>query len=263
MIQAATSVVAVVALLLLTGCAAGVTSRDDPAAALDGDWALTGGIVDGRQLELVPGYPVTLSRDEDGVVQLGACNTYGAEAEADGAGIEITLRDGTLMRCGGRVGALADAFLAGLGRVDRAVRDDGTLSLTGPDVRLVYAALPPPAPADLLDIRWQLEGLVDGDVTAPHASVSSAAGEPATLRVSSDGRLAATTGCRRLTGRWVEFIAHGTLTRSESPGSCPDALVPQDGTVYGALSQFRATVDGDRLLVQGRVGAGLVYRRAP
>ncbi|HEX6262305.1 MAG TPA: META domain-containing protein, partial [Actinomycetota bacterium] len=101
-----------------------------------------------------------------------------------------------------------------------------------------------------------LDALIEGDV------VTSVGGERATLRLDSD-RLEGTTGCRRLTGRYVERGDEIFATSLSAHGRCPDDLSGQDGHVVGVLGGgFTATVEGDRLTLTSMGGIGLIYRAA-
>ena len=74
---------------------------------------------------------------------------------------------------------------------------DGPLQLDGP-TPLVFDARPAIPTEALVDATWTLESLVNGD------TVQSVRGQPATLLLLSDGTVDAGTGCRVLSGRWVQ-----------------------------------------------------------
>jgi heat shock protein HslJ len=105
---------------------------------------------------------------------------------------------------------------------------------------------------------WVLESLLSTDV------VVSVAGDPATLRFEPSGSFRGSTGCRTFAGTWVP--ADGGIATTELAmdlTECPPELAQQDGHVVSVLEQFRPSVDGQTLTLDGDTGQGLIYRAAP
>lgn len=246
--------------LLLAACGSpGTSVEPTPGRSADpaGAWQLTSATVDGRPLELLDEHPVTAMIDGSSIGGRSACNEYGARIEIAPDGIAIGELGGTLMACGpDAVMALEAAYLAALRRVGALETVGDELVLRGPDVELRFARLPEPPTADLVDTEWILETVVAGEVASPPA------GEPATLRLRSDGTLSGSTGCRAFEGRWLERGAEILANELFMDGTeCPLELSAQDAHVVSVIGDgFVPSVDGDRLTLTDPGGDGLVYR---
>ncbi|WP_129667204.1 META domain-containing protein [Phytoactinopolyspora endophytica] len=228
---------------------------DGPGDAdVAGVWELIEGTGPDGELTLVEGHPVTLAIGDD-VGGTSACNSYGAEMERDGASVRIDLTHMTEMACMPEVMDLESAYFAALDDVDNMSDDDGTLVLTGPSTELRFDAVPEVPTADIVGTGWVLESLVEGD------TVSSVAGEPATLRLEADGTFTGSTGCREMSGSYIE--ANGQISPTDfgmGEGECPEDLRDQDSHVVSVIEGFRARVDGDTLTLTSQGGQGLIYR---
>jgi heat shock protein HslJ len=112
-----------------------------------------------------------------------------------------------------------------------------------------------PVPAeDLVGTRWQLDTLIRGD------TASTVRGDPATLLLHADGTLEGSTGCRKLTGRYVLHGDQINATDFAADGECPGELFDQDNHIVAVLGDgFRALVDGQRLTLTSDGGIGLGY----
>ncbi len=277
------SPLAAVVALLLASCGgpadpgAPAVEGDGSAADPAGSWVLV-------EAEPELGVPsdarVTMEvAAEDGDAwQVGgtsACNSYGGRVRTEGSSWSAEGFGGTEMACEEPRMAAEGAYLAALTAVEAWSRPspDG-LVLTGPDVELRFEALPPVPTADLTATTWVLDGLVDG--VGPDATTASPAAdaEEATLRLGSDGTVAASTGCRTFSGEWIEtgdevlFTTFGV--RDDSPNvaadgttTCAPGVVEQEDHVLSVLGDgFRAEVDGQQLRLISRDGVGLTYRAA-
>lgn len=270
-----------VAALLLVSCGGG-----GPAAPLvegggatpdpSGSWVLVGS---DPVIDVPPGARVTMTVvAEDGGWEVGgtaACNAYGGTVVTDGGTWRGEGFGGTAMGCDEPRMAAERAYLAALPSVTSWTRPSADeLVLTGPDVELRYASLPPVPTAELTATTWTLEGLVTG--TGADASVSSPASgaDEATLRLEPDGTMSASTGCRTFAGEWIEIGDEILLTtfgqRDDSPNvaadgttTCGEAVVRQEDHVLSVLGDgFRAEVDGGQLTLISRDGLALTYRAA-
>ncbi len=248
----------VVIAALATACGAGGGVGDGPAG-LEGAWQFMSGTGPDGRIDVPPGNRITLVVEEDRVSGRAACNAYGGSARLGDDRFELGELSATEMACEPAVMDVEAAYLKTLGRVDRARRSGDQLVLTGPAVRLTFAALPPGPTEKLVDTTWRLETVIV-DETA------TAAGDAATLRLGSDGAVEGSTGCRTFTGRYVihgDEVVLTALTTQDAPKIelCPH--VEQDTIVVGVVGDgFVAKVDEDRLrLTSGR--NGLIYRSNP
>lgn len=271
-----------IAALLLTACGGAVDPTaptiegEDATGDPEGPWVL----VDSEPTIDVPADArVTLEVVADGDAwQVGgtaACNSYGGRVVTDGNTWRSEGYGGTDMACEEPRMSAERAYLDALSEVDTWSRPgEDELVLTGPDVELRFAALPPVPTAELTDQTWVLDGLVIG--TGPDASVSSTAdgADDAILRLDPDGTVEASTGCRTFVGEWIETGDEVLLTTfgesDDSPNvggdgtpTCDDAVIAQENHVLSVLGDgFRAEVDGQRLTLISRDGLGLTYRAA-
>ncbi len=102
---------------------------------------------------------------------------------------------------------------------------------------------------------WILETLIEGE------TASTVGGDSATLLLTADGTLTASTGCRALTGTWLENGGVIVVPTLSADGECPSDLTRQDSLVVTVVAdEFRAEVEGDRLTLTSMGGDGLVYR---
>ena len=241
---------AIILALLLSGCSllSGGTS-----ASLDGEWLLQSGTNQGAAVPIVAGSRITLKIDGTQAGGSAACNIYGGTIQVDGSAVTISALSMTEMACQEDVMASEAAYLAALPRVTAAARSGNALVLSGPQVELRYVLVPPVANADLVGTTWILDSLISGE------AVSSTVGDRVSLEFSGDGRIAASTGCRSVTGSYE--VAGGQVQVTLDPYDtigCAAELGSQDQHILDVLSHgFGVGVDGDRLtLTAGEKGIG-------
>jgi heat shock protein HslJ len=241
------------AVVVLTACADAGGQANDPTAIA---WELASGSVDGTEIPIVDGHPITLSFTDDGAGGTAACNGYGGSYAISGSEITFSELGWTEMACTpATVMESERIYLDSLPRVEALSTTSEELTLTGDGVLLVYGALPPVPNSELTGKVWVLDSLVQGD------SVSSVAGERATLELFSDGSMLGSTGCRTLDGNYTVSGAEVVMTEMTAHGECPDDLETQDNHVVNVLgSGFRADIDGDALNATASGGQGLTYR---
>jgi heat shock protein HslJ len=240
--------------LILAGCSLLPAAMD---IALDGEWQLQAGTSQGQPLPIVPGTRISLRVKGLEIGGSGACNIYGGTLQVDGTTIRITALSMTEMACRDDIMASEAAYLAVLPTVTGATRTGRALILTGPQVELRFANVPPVADAGLLGRLWVLESLINGGVA------SSTVGPAATLQLNVDGTLSGSTGCRSLSGAYSisGSEAQVTLQPMDMIG-CVEPLGSQDGHVLAVISNgFSFVVDGNSLTLTAG-GKGLVYRVA-
>lgn len=253
---------AALAALLVVACGgtSATTLPSGPPAALepDGPWQLVEGTVGGQPLGLIEDARVTLNVDGSNVSGQAACNQYFGELAIESGRVSTAGFGQTEMACAEPVMALEAAYLSALAKIESAHMDGPVMVLTAPGVELRFERLQPPPTASIVGTLWQLESLVDGD------SVSSAAGPPATLLLQADGALRGSTGCRTLTGHYMERGDEIWANEFGADGECPPgAARAQDNHIVGVLGDgFRAAVVGQQLILGKDDGTGLIYRAA-
>lgn len=242
---------AIILALLLSGCS---LLSGGASASLDGEWLLQASTNQGQAIPIVAGSKITLKIDG---TQAGgsACNHYGGTIQVSGSSITISALSMTEMACQEPLMAAESAYLAALPRVTTAARNGNSLVLTGPQVELRFAIIPPAANANLVGTTWVLESLITGE------AVSSTVGERVTLEFSGDGKLAASTGCRSVTGTYE--VADGQVQVSLDPYDtigCAQEVGAQDARILEVLSSgFGIAIEGDRLTVTAG-DKGIGYR---
>jgi heat shock protein HslJ len=251
------SLVSVLLALGLLGCgsAGAPTTAGGPVDAT-GSWQLARGQLDGAAMPIAADFPITLTVAGTQISGRAACNFYGAEIDAGGGRMRLTMTSMTAMACPEPVMATETAFTTAIDRIDTVERDGASLVLRGSGVRLEFERLAPPPVAEMVGTEWILESLVKGE------AISSIAGARATLRFDPGGTFSGSTGCRTFRGKWV--AADGGIATPElgMDGECPANLAAQDSHVVSVIEGFRASVDGRTLTLEASGGEGLIYLAA-
>lgn len=142
---------------------------------IDGSWVLVEGSWDSQEVPVLDDHPMTLDIDGDHVSGRAACNSYGGNVLIENGSFETTDVFQTEMAClPDEIMEAESIYLSALRVVDTARLDDGRLTLSGLDTKLVFEA---------------------GEGTAE----PSAASEPATSLFGPD-----TYGDWELTGGWID-----------------------------------------------------------
>ena len=238
---------------LITGCGEPRQQVGDPTGIA---WELTEGTVGGEPVPIVDGYPITLSLTDEGAGGTAACNGYGGMYEIAGAKITFSELLGTEMACVDEgVMESEQSYLGGLLLVSTFSMTEDSLTLSGEEVELVFAALPPLPTAELTGTVWVLESLIDGD------AASSVNGDRATLELFTDGSMLGSTGCRSLHGTYTVTGVEVSMTEMTAEGQCSAELSAQDSHVVAVLGDgFSAVVDGQLLTLSSSGDLGLGYR---
>ena len=239
--------------ILITGCGEPVQQTGDPTGIA---WELVSSSVDGAEIPIVEGHPITLSFTDDEAGGTAACNAYGGAYALSGGEITFSELAWTAMACiPDPVMESETAYLEALPRVETFSMTEGSLTLAGDGVVLTYVALPPLPTSELTGTVWVLESLVQGD------SASSTTGERATLELFTDGSMLGSTGCRTLDGQYIVSGAEVMMTEITAHGECPAELEGQDSHVVTVLGDgFRVSTEGNDLTLTASGGQGLVYR---
>lgn len=246
----ATILRATILVLLLSGCS---LLNGGASASLDGEWLLQAGTNQGAPVPIVPGSRITLKIDGQQAGGSAACNLYGGTIEVNGSAISISALSMTEMACQENLMASEAAYLAALPRVTTAARSGSSLVLSGPQVELRFALVPPVTDANLVGTTWILDSLITGE------AVSSTVGERVTLQLRGDGSVSASTGCRDVTGSYT--VSDGQVEITLDPYDligCAAEVGAQDAHILNVLSSaFSIDIDGDRLtLMAGDQGIG-------
>ncbi len=238
---------------LITGCGEPLQQVGDPVGIA---WELTEGTVGGEPVPIVDGYPITLTLTDEGAGGTAACNGYGGMYEIAGRQITFSELLGTEMACVDEgVMESEQSYLGGLLLVSTFSMTEDSLTLSGEEVELVFAALPPLPTAELTGTVWVLESLIDGD------AASSVNGDRATLELFTDGSMLGSTGCRSLHGTYTVTGVEVSMTEMTAEGQCPAELETQDSHVVAVLGDgFIAVVDGQLLTLSSSGDLGLGYR---
>lgn len=253
------AIVPLAALLVIAACggpaASPAPSGGNGMVDATGDWRLVEGVDGGVAIPLVEGADITLMVEGSQVSGRAACNQYGGEIIVDGGQVRFGPMSMTEMACDEPVMASEAAYLAALGKVGAAAIDGDRLTLSGPDVELIFERLQPPPAAALVGTTWVLDSLITGD------AVSSVMGDPATLQLGADGLVSGSTGCRTVTGRYEVRDGLLVLTELGIPDlPCDPMVAGQDDQVVTVLGSGPVvTIDGQRLTLMGRSGQGLGY----
>jgi len=242
---------ALILALLLSGCS---LLTHGVATSIDGEWQLEAGTNQGQAVPIVAGSRITLKVDGTKAGGSAACNIYGGTIQVNGGSVSISALSMTEMACQEDLMASEAAYLAALPRVTTVALSGNSLVLSGPQVELRYTRVPAVADADPVGTTWILESLINGE------TVSSTVAQ-ATLQLGDDGRIAATTGCRQVSGTYTmsDEKVQVTLDPYDMIG-CAEPLGAQDAHVLDVLSNgFAVSVDGRRLTLSAG-DKGLGYR---
>ena len=242
--------VLIAAVLLSAACAAGEPTGDTTVSPRpDGDWQLVAGV------QTPVDHPITMSIVGTEVSGRAACNAYFGKVVVNESAVGFGDLGATAMACETVAMEAERTFLSSLEIVESFEYRGDQLVLAGASNELVFDRVPPLPTAELLDTTWILETLIEGE------AAMSVGGEPASLLLAADGSLSASTGCRTLTGRWLESGGVIVVPELAAEGECPDELWEQDSLVVTVIGdEFRADIDGATLTLTSMGGDGLAYR---
>lgn len=245
--------------LLLTGPSVELRFSPTPPAGADGlvgtAWVLVDGALDGSAVPRPATHPITLTVDATRVGGTAACNGYGAEVTITPEGsFETGDLGATAMACEPPEVMLAErVYLEALGRVDSWDLAGDDLLLTGPSVELRFEPIPPVDTAALQGTIWLLESIVERD------TVGTTEGD-AWVEFAEDGTMTGWTGCRSLTGVFIEQAGEILLTELAADGVCPDILSRQDSMVVEVLGDGFGVEIVEDVLTATSGTLGLVFR---
>jgi heat shock protein HslJ len=256
-------------LLTSTACSTDAArSSGRQTQEISGAWYLVTGSYSGESINPDPLRRVTLVTDPQNtgkphdIAGFSGCNWYSVGLDYLGT-LEAGTATSTLINCSEASGQVETLFRSALADVDKVAQTSGSLVLTGGKSSLTFAPIPPVPREAMLEHRWILESITTGDVTSPESAVP-ARGPTASLELSDDGKAIVSTGCGQFQQDWTIFLGEMRIMDGAMHGmdSCPPSLYRQHDSVLEVLFDFTPTLDGDRLLLQGQFGSGLVYRLA-
>jgi heat shock protein HslJ len=256
--------------VLLTSCGesrpSGQPSPRAPSSlqseeSFEGSWELISGRSPDGEIETTETYRITLTIEDGSMSGIAACNEYAGDVETSGGRFRWLNGGITDMGCLPEVNEAETRYVKSLGNADSIGRTDDRLTLSGPEVELVYELVPVTPAASFTDVTWTLQSIIQG--RGPNAPVSSA--RPVQVIFNSDGTFAAGTGCRKVTGEWYESgdrIAFSSTTSSEE--RCTGEARAHHELLLGITDGFTFEIGHRKMTVYGRHSeTGLVFRAEP
>jgi heat shock protein HslJ len=224
----------------------------------DTTWELTSGTVDGEDLVLVDGAPVTLTVTDGQAAGRSACNNYFGELVVDGSSVTPGVFGSTEMACmEDGVMELEAAYLGAMQTVTGVAVEGEELVLTGEGVELRFAAQPEVPDAELAGTDWTLMSLLSNDAV----SSTYLEADEATLRIEDDGSASGSTGCNRFTGSFE--VVDGVLTTDglgTTRMACAGDVWMQEDHVLAVLQGGPTIeIEGAMLTLMIEDGRGLQY----
>jgi heat shock protein HslJ len=256
-----------VVVVLFTSCGES-PPRDQPSStapsparteeSFDGDWVLTSGRSPDGVIETTETYRITLTIEDGSMSGIAACNEYGGDVETSGGRFRWVNGGITEMGCLPEVNEAETRYVESLGTADSIERTDDRLTLSGPEVELVYDLVPVTPAASFTDVEWTLQSIIQG--RGPNAPVSSA--RPVHMIFNSGGTFSADTGCRKVTGEWSQSgdrIVFSSTTSSEE--RCTGKARSYHELFLGITDAFTFEIANRQMTVYGRHSdTGLVFR---
>ena len=137
-------------------------------------------------------------------------------------------------------------------------------------MELAFRYLPPWPRAEVVGHTWRLHTWTDASGAERRPEWKPGMRPFLRLQATGEkgGRITASTGCRAMTGRWIDWRDAPAVTRSGWTGHCPQELMGQEMAVADVLSEsgleVRTTHGRPELVVRDAHGTGesvVVYRR--
>lgn len=231
------------------------TATDSDEVVADSLTGTTWRLLEGAPI--INGWPITLTFEAGTFGGTAACNGYGGAYAVSGSTIVLTDLGQNAMGCEDRVQKSEEVFMAELSMVDSFRFEEDRLILRGAEHDLVFV---PDAALDieaLIGVTWILDSYSDGD------ELTAAGGTGGYLLINGDGTLEGGTGCRSLSGTWIESGAEILFPNFGAEGECSEELSRQDNQVVTVLGDgFRAEVDGPELFLTSSGNERLAYHQA-
>ena len=195
--------------------------------------------------DLVEGSTIDIGFQEGSVGARAGCNTMSGGYEINDGNLEVGPMAATMMACDEPLMA-QDTWLSAFLSSGPAIALDGeTLTLTGSDSTITFAAQ---APTEVEGTTWVLTGTVANEAIS---SLPASAEGTATLTIT-DGTAAIASGCN--TGSGSVEVTDTTMTFGPialTAMACADELMIVEGSVVLVLDgEVTYEVNGDRLSIR-------------
>ena len=234
-------------------------------------WAFVSGLLRGSSVEVDEDYNAPWLRfNGAGIGGNDVCNTWGADYQIDDGRFVIGRAVSTLVGCSSEQDQAWSDYRAAWRRVDAIERSGDELTLSGPEVELIFERsnterppelvfLPKVLPLDeMTSMRWVLEDRIQGGKSR------EVFGE-LPLVVELDGTFSATTGCNELEGTYVASGFDIEVTSFDSTNR--DCLelgehFSQDNSITRVLNaEFYPVFDGCTMTLTATISnERLIYR---
>ena len=258
---------AILVSVVLTSCAESrpsgqpstkASSSPQSEESFEGNWVLTSGRSPDGEIETTETYRITLTIQDDSMNGIAACNEYAGDVETSGGRFRWLNGGITEMGCLPEVTEAETRYLKSLGTADTIERTDDLLTLSGPEVELVYELVRATPAASITDVTWTLQSTIQG--RGADAPVSRA--RPVKMVFNRDGTFAADTGCRKVAGEWYQdgdrILFTSTMSSEER---CTDEAYADHELILGITDSFTFEIDHRQMTVYGRHSdTGLVFR---
>jgi heat shock protein HslJ len=247
-------IAAALAALVFTAC-----SVIPSGGTLAGEWRLVSGTLLEAPITPVADAPITLTLAAAEASGSAGCNSYGGPVSITNDRVSFGDLMTTLIGCQPPQAEAESAYLEALGLVERGRRDGDRLTLSGPQVELVFELVPPTTDATLSGTSWRLETVIQGDAAMSFEGIEGIGA------AFADGSVTVTVGCRVLAGSFTAAGGGVAVDRMQvGASSCPDATpsAVEEAIVDGLARGFTAAITEDRLQLTTASGMGLEFRAA-
>jgi heat shock protein HslJ len=226
--------------------------------SFEGTWELISGRSPDGEIETTETYRITLTIEDGSVSGIAACNEYWGDVETSDGRFRLVKGAKNDMGCLPEVAEAETRYVESLGTADSIERTDDRLTLSGPEVELVYELVPVTPAASFTDVTWTLHSIIQG--RGRSAPVSSA--PPVQAIFNGDGTFAADTGCRKVTGEWYQSGDRILFTSTTSSAErCTGEARAHYGLILGITDSFTFEIGQRHMTVYGRHSdTGLIFR---
>jgi heat shock protein HslJ len=175
----------------------------------------------------------TLRFEADRVHGSSPCNTYMGTFELDGDSISFGPLASTMMACQDDLMTAERVYLTSLAAVDTVTLEDGTVTLFGDGVSLVFDAV------DLDEVlvgTWSIVSVATGD-----AITTVLVDTEPTITFDEDGNVLVTTGCNSGGTTWERdgnALSFGNDVDTTAMG-CEGDLADQEDAIFAAIRATR------------------------
>ena len=231
------------------------TETPEPAAnpadqLLGTSWQLVGFGPDGNPLPDELDVMITLSIGDGVINGNGGCNSYFGDASFTEDSLSVPLVGSTEMACfPENIMNFEMMYFEGLRMVNSWKLDGDMLTLSGPEMQLIFIREQPEVDATLENTIWIFNGLGSGsgDTGAVSSPIS---GTEANMQLV-EGQIAGSAGCNNFNGSYTLENESVTLSPLASTRmACEDAISQQEFAILnGLMAATSWEIEGDNLTV--------------